>query len=263
MYSGFLTALLISLAMAAQTPVEVASPQSVPVLEDFDAGQTFVGANAAYDSGDYERAVKLYSSLLEHGIQNGHIYYNLGNAFLRNGELGRAIVSYRRCQRLLPRDEDVRANLDFARKSAQDALQAPEPSPALRTLFFWHYGLSRAELLRAVVLLNFALWGVLSLLLYFRRSEVMRWSFMVLLILLVATASSLVVRVASPGQVAVVIAQEVDAHSGTSTDTVVRFKLHAGSEVRALEVRDGWIRIALPDGQQAWIQAEHAELLTI
>jgi hypothetical protein len=199
---------------------------------------------------------------LEQGRQTGPVYYNLGNAYLRNGELGRAIASYRRAQALDPRDQDLAANLDFARQSARDALLPPGPSPLRQTLFFWHYGLSRMELIQAVVVLNLILWGVAALRLERRRSETLRWIFGTVLVLLLAVAGSLVVHWLSPMRVAVVVPQEVSAHSGTREDTVVRFKLHAGSELAVVEERDGWVRLALPDGQQGWVSAEHLELVT-
>jgi hypothetical protein len=40
---------------------------------------------------------------------------------------------------------------------------------------------------------------------------------------------------------------------------VVRFKLHAGTELRIRDSRDGWLRIGLPDGQQGWIETAWAE----
>jgi tetratricopeptide (TPR) repeat protein len=224
--------------------------------------EAFVHAAAAYEAGDYPRALALYRGLREAGHGDGHLDYDLGNAYLRNGELGKAIAAYLRAAAALPRDQDVRANLAFARKSAKDALAPPAPSPVVATLFFWHYGLGRAELAAAAAALNLLFWGFLAARLWRRRSEALRWAAIVTLILLAAVGSSLAVHLLAPARVAVVVPQEVDVRSGTSADTVVRFKLHAGTEVRALERREGWLRIALPDGQQGWLPREHAELVS-
>ena len=241
----------------APTGASPMPPAGVPPEE------LFVHANSAYEAGDHARAIALYQRLRAEGHGDGHLDYDLGNAYLRNGELGRAIASYLRAESALPRDQDLRANLAFARKSAEDALAPPEPSAVIQTLFFWHFGLGRRELLAAVAVSTFLLFGFLAARLWRPRSELLRWGAVVALLLLVATAGSLAVHLLAPTRVAVVVPQEIEVHSGTGADTVVRFKLHAGTEVRALEQREDWIRIALPDGQQGWLQAEHAELVAL
>ncbi len=245
-----------SVAPPAEVPGTPASTQTaVP-------GEAFVNANAAYEEGRYARAIALYERLLETGFENGHLHYNLGNAYLRNGELGRAIAAYRRARAFLPRDQDVRANLAFARKSARDAIAPPEPSAVQKTLFFWHHGLSRAELGKIVVVLNVLFWGVLMLRLYRRGSEVLRWTTIALLLLLLTTGTSLALRHFDPRRVAVVVPQEVDVRSGTNEAALVLFKLHAGTEVAVVDRREGALRIALPEaGRGGWIDAEHAELV--
>jgi tetratricopeptide (TPR) repeat protein len=225
-------------------------------------GEAFVNANAAYEAGDFGRAIALYEGLLERGFETGHLHYDLGNAYLRGGELGRAIASYRRSQAFLPRDQDVAANLAFARKSARDAIRPPEPGAVARTLFFWHYGLSRAELATVFAVVNLLLWTVLVLRLYRRGSELLRWTLMALAIVLVAVGASLAVHHLWTPAVAVIVPQEIDVRSGTHERDVVLFKLHAGTEVRLVDRREGALRIALPEeGQGGWIDAEHAEVV--
>ena len=246
-------------ATAGAEPValEVAPPE----LSAAEAPEVFVEANRAYEDGEYQRAVELYRSLGESGTASGHLYYNLGNAFLRNGELGRAIASYRRSQVLLPRDEDVAANLSFARQTTQDALAPPVPSPVVSKLLFWHHGLSLPELRVAALVLNVAFWLLLGVRLLRPRAESLRWLAWLFLVPLLAVVISLGVRTARPSEVAVVVPQEIQAQSGPGRDAVVRFKLHAGTEVRLKERRDDWLRVVLPDGQQGWIEARYAEVV--
>ncbi len=229
----------------------------------FEPGETFVNANTAYEAGDPGRATALYSELLDEGYDDGHIYYNLGNAFLRHGELGRAIAAYRRAASRLPRDQDLQANLSFARRSSKDALEAPAPSAVFSTLFFWHHGLSRTELGRLVLLLNLFFWGVFVARWRWSESEWLRWSFMTLLLLLAVAGTSLVVRHVFPTRIAVIVPQEIDVFNGPNEASVVRFKLHAGTEVRLEDTRPGWLRVALPDGQQGWIQKSWAEVVEL
>jgi hypothetical protein len=226
-----------------------------------DAGEVFVEANRAYEEGSYALAADGYRALVAAGVAGPAVHYNLGNALLRDGRLGAAIASYRRAAVLAPREEDLEANLRFARESARDALEPPGPGALRRTLFFWHYSLSRDEALRAAVLVEVVLFGALALLLRRRGSEPLRWLAVTAAVVLLALVGSLVVRWALPLRVAVVLPAEVEAHSGTDRETVVRFRLHAGTEVRALAARDGWVRIALPGGEQGWLPEDQVEIV--
>lgn len=260
------TALLaLSAPAVAQDQVELPGLEPVEVVQaldlesDLDPGEIWVGANLAYEERRYAEAIQLYGRLMATGYDAGHLHYNVGNASLRNGELGRAIAAYRRAQRRRPRDRDLLANLSFARKSAQDAIEPPEPSRALSTLLFWHYGLSPAELAGAAAVSSLLFWGVLALRLRWRESESLRWAALILLIPLLAVSASCAVRWALPRHSAVVIPQEIDVRSGPDPGSVVLFKLHAGTELPTVGRQDGWLRIALPTGQQGWIRGEYAE----
>src|SRR4029077_19623718 len=54
------------------------------------------------------------------GHESGPVYFNLGNAYFRAGNPGRAILNYERARRLMPRDPDLHANLGFARPGGED-----------------------------------------------------------------------------------------------------------------------------------------------
>ncbi len=229
--------------------------------DELDPAETLVNANRAYEAAQYTQAVEFYNQVLEAGAGDGRIFYNLGNAYLRNGQLGYAIAAYRRAAALRPRDQEIAANLAFARKSTRNDLAPPTASQLQQTLFFWHYRLSRSELLRLLVLANLALWAFLALRRLHPDSEVVRWLSMVALILVIAFGTSLALRLARPSRVAVVLPQEIAAHSGNDVQSVVRFKLQTGAEVRVVEARGNWLRIELPDGQQGWVEHQHAEVV--
>jgi hypothetical protein len=220
-------------------------------------------ANEAYDAGDYVVAAGLYDQLIARGVANGHVYYNRGNALLRSGRLGAAIASYLEARALAPRSSDVRANLEFARKAAKDAIAPQEPAAALRTLFFWHYSLSRRELYLLLLLVNLALWTTLAVHRLRRESELLRWASVLLAVVLLAVGTSAAVRTLAPREVAVVAHHEVEVRSGTSVDTVVRFKLHEGTEARVIEREPGFVRLRLSDGKEGWVASGDVIVATL
>ncbi len=59
------------------------------------------------------------------GQWNPALFYNLGNAYFRTGDLGRAILNYERALALDPSQPEARANLQLARDQARALELAP------------------------------------------------------------------------------------------------------------------------------------------
>ena len=73
----------------------------------------FDEANNAYAEGRYAEAAALYQSILDEQ-PDAQVYYNLGNAQFKQGELAQAILCYERALRLRPNYPDAQYNLQFA-----------------------------------------------------------------------------------------------------------------------------------------------------
>jgi len=102
--------------------------------------QVFVRALELFDSAksneDYLEASKLLESMLVDGFKNGAVYYNLGNAYFRSGEYGRAILNYRKALPYRPRDPYLKANLQQAIAAAPGKL-GESPKPWWNHVLFW------------------------------------------------------------------------------------------------------------------------------
>ena len=66
-------------------------------------------ANNHYVNNRYDEAAKIYEELLSQDNHNAYVYYNLGNTYVRQNELGKAILNYLKARQLLPRDKDLDA----------------------------------------------------------------------------------------------------------------------------------------------------------
>ena len=81
-------------------------------------------ANQAYSEGRYEDAAADYAAIIEEApiITRAYapVYYNLGNARFKQGELSQAILAYERCLRLKPTDKNAKYNLQFAQSRIVD-----------------------------------------------------------------------------------------------------------------------------------------------
>lgn len=89
---------------------------------------TFESGNTAYADGRYRDAVALYQTIIAEqpntkASEMARVYYNLGNAQFKQGELAQAILAYERALRLDPRNEDVKHNLRFAQSRITDDIK--------------------------------------------------------------------------------------------------------------------------------------------
>ena len=91
----------------------------------------------------YDKAILLYEKIIDQGgVRNAGLYYNLANAYLLKEDIGRAILNYRRAERLDGSDLNIKKNLAFARSRRIDRVEIAAQKRVLETLFFWHYDLS-------------------------------------------------------------------------------------------------------------------------
>ncbi len=223
----------------------------------------FDRANAAYAAQAYGQACDDYAALLGRGYDSAWLYYNLGNAYLRDKQLGRAIASYLRSSSRMPRDSDVRANLEFARAQTTDAVPPPEAGALTRLLLVWHYALNYYELVFVTAIVNGLFWLATGLALVYREHAAWRSVSLVLGMMLLMVGSSLAIRRLAPSTVMVVTADEIEVHSGTSYDTMVRYRLHAGTEGEVVDSEQNWLRIRLADGKQGWVAAGDVETVNL
>src|SRR5262245_45208005 len=116
--------------------------------EPGDRQRTFVRALELFDAAktpaDYRASAALLESLLSDGYRNGAVFYNLGNAYFRAGEIGRAIAAYRKAKFYRPRDPYLDANLRQALSVAPGRLAEP-PIPWWKHVLFWSGWLSFPE----------------------------------------------------------------------------------------------------------------------
>jgi len=126
--------------------------------------EQFFEANQAYKNHQFQQAVDGYRHLIKNGYENGPVHYNLGNAYFRRGDLGRAILSYERACLLIPRDNDLAFNLSHARNQTQDAYSDLQMSSL--SDFLGLGGLNRYEVFFGFVLLNFLFFSLLCIRLY-------------------------------------------------------------------------------------------------
>jgi hypothetical protein len=79
---------------------------------------TFDDANRAYEQGHAEEATKLFGQLIAERGYSAPLCFDLGNAELKAGHLGAALLNYERARYLAPDDAGINHNLQLARQQA-------------------------------------------------------------------------------------------------------------------------------------------------
>lgn len=81
-------------------------------------------AEAAYNSGNFSKAVDLYKEVIESDSVSPALYYDMGNACYKAGNLGEAILFYERAKKLDPRNKFIINNLNFVTAKVVDSNKA-------------------------------------------------------------------------------------------------------------------------------------------
>lgn len=271
----WLCMLVLSAAMLPATVV----PQGT-----HDIQQSFVAGNAAYESGDYEKAIEHYKGLVDTGVENPDLYYNLANAYYKSNNLARAVLFYERTLRLTPRDRDARENLSLLRMQLKDRQFVREQNRFMRSIVVFHSNLNPAEmftlatisyLLLCCLVIVFVFRDAPPVIAVYRRvSMVSPGRFLgltrlqdfllamgVVFVLSVTTTLSTSIKISKERgrREAVVLPAEVAVLGSPTDDATLRFRVHEGTTVIIREQSGSWLRIQLPGGLSGWVAAQAVE----
>src|SRR5881628_3917385 len=79
----------------------------------------FAKANQEYAQGHFKEAISGYETLVRAGQWSANVFYDLGNAYFRTGDFGRAILNYERALALEPHHPEATANLRLVRDKSR------------------------------------------------------------------------------------------------------------------------------------------------
>src|SRR5437763_11778818 len=79
----------------------------------------FAKANQEYAQGNFKEAIAGYGALVRAGQWNANLFYDLGNAYFRTRDFGRAILNYERALALDNHHPEATANLQIARDESR------------------------------------------------------------------------------------------------------------------------------------------------
>jgi len=254
MASAGALALMLSLTAVGTSPAE--------------AERDFAAANDKVLKGDFAEATRLYTSLLERGVENADVYYNLGNACVGLDRKVDAVVAWERALRLDPAHADARANLEVLRARLAKDVPAPAVEPGedavaladvLRPILAplppapLAWGLVLAE-----VLLAAAIWGLRKR--AGGRSALVGLALVSGLAVLLTGAVTVGHHIVRAEPLAVAKAK-TELRQGPDARFDTAGWVAPGARVRVVEADGAWRKVQQQDGTSGWISGEVLETL--
>lgn len=221
----------------------------------------------AYTDGKFSDASAAWTSIEESGQKSAKLYYNLGNAWFKQGNYPKAILNYERALRLDPSYSDARYNLEFTSNFVQDKIE-PVPEFILKSVarkVCYVMGSNAWAVIFLVLLAAALMMGLLFLLGASVGKRRAGFYCGIVLLLLSAGALSFSIWQKSDSvktDTAIVMSPvssvKSSPSSGSSKDL---FVIHEGTKVTILDEVGTWRNISLADGRQGWIPASDIEII--
>lgn len=222
-------------------------------------------AQKAYEKQQFGVAANYYERILAGGQTSAKLHYNLGNAYYKDNQLGKAIYQYELAKKLDPRDEDIKNNLRIANSKILDKIEGKENflAGAIKSgLYTMHTTTGWAWLsIGLVVFTVFCLIGfIVSTKLLLKR--VFFW------LSLISAVKFVVVLLVGFGALheqnkktrAIVTAPVVQVLNAPNESGKAKFSLHEGTKLTVLSTNEEWTSVQLANGNEGWIRTKELGL---
>lgn len=224
-------------------------------------------ANEAYAQENWNAAIKDYQTIADASVESAALWCNMGSAWYKSGNLGKAIVCYERALKLDPSYEDARYNLELLNSIKLDRIESvPELIIATWTKKIGRLLDSNAW---AVCFLVFLAVALAMALLFVLGSSVTsrRVGFFTGIVFVLFAFASLSFSIWQKNaymkaDVAIVVKPVSSVKSAPSGDSAKDFfVLHEGTKVKIVDSVGGWYNIELTDGRQGWLPSSDIEII--
>ena len=207
-------------------------------------GDSFASGNEAYASGKPADAIQRWEDLVAKKQYSEPLFFNLGNAYFKDGKTGAAILNYERALWMKPSDPDAKANLKYVRSTAglfEPTREWWQVVPQWASLEFW-------GVLACVAWFGFSC----SLILFWWKPKAgLRAVIAVFAVLLPISAAAAIIRLPDMKR-AVVQITDAPLRVAPLEKSPVTVTLKAGDIVRIENKRESFIYVETEDGKTGW-----------
>lgn len=225
----------------------------------------FEKANTAYNSGEFQQAINLYEGILQQEVHSASLYFNLANAYYKQGAVAESIFYYEKAKQLAPKDPAIQTNSRFAQNMTLDAIEIL-PTTQLQTIqnnILGVFTLSQWSFL--VLIFAWAIFLFFVLYLINRKALLKRIFFVSGMLSILFLILTFIFLQTKDGQMeknnAIVFNKEEQIWSEPNNRSELLFLLHEGTRVEILDELQGWLKIKLANGSEGWMAAEGVQPL--
>ncbi len=218
-------------------------------------------ANTAYQEKDYQKAIKIYESLVDEGLESTSLYYNLGCAYYQENNLASSILYFERAARLDPSNEDIQHNIQVVNSHLEDNIQAV-PDFFLKRWFFAFTTFTSMRNWAIISILAFII--LLFFIFIYLLSRKIRWKktgfylaicFFFLMILSITAAQSQYKKRHCTSY-AIVFEPTLTTKSSPDENSKNLFIIHEGTKVKIVDELGDWYEIKIANGSKGWTEKE-------
>ncbi len=232
------------------------------LIFQFSSAQTaFEKGNQLYQKENYTEAINNYESVLESGEHSADLYFNLGNCYYKLHKVAPAIFNYEKALQLNPNDEEIKTNLDFARKMTIDDIKVV-PKVGFTKLIndftssYYYDTWAWIAVVLAFAFLTFFVGYYVSGT-AFKKRIFFSGMFFLFLGIAVSVSSGIYEKNRIASEKPAILFSENASVKGepkaTSPETIL---LHEGTKVYVLESIANWKKIQLTDESTGWINED-------
>jgi Bacterial SH3 domain. len=215
------------------------------------------GAEENYQIGNYEKTAEIYESLIKvEKIHNPYLYYNLSNAYYRNGKIGKAVANIQRAFLLKPSDKEIKHNKHFL-----ESVSGTKQNEGLLKVFnniLEICSLNTATVTASLLLAVFLLFISLYML---KKNKKFKTAYVVSAVLFLPFAMMLIFKINDEIlTVKAVTIENIEARSGPGLNNPEIFNLQEGSVVAVLDKNSGWSYIkSSRENFEGWVENRRLE----
>ena len=225
---------------------------------------------SAYDAKDYDKAIILLeeeaSKQKESGLESAQLYYNLGNAYFRDNNVGKAILNYERAALLAPNDKDIKVNLEFSNTKIQDKFTEKDT-------FFLMSGLNAVQNLftsndwaNISIFLFIILTACLAVFFFMQHIVIKKVTFYIGIVVAILLICANIFSFRQKNKIenrqyAIILQKEVPAYNAPNSSYKESFILHSGSKVKINKEDGDWVEVEIISGAVGWVDKDALEII--
>ena len=218
-------------------------------------------ARKAYEQSHFKQAIGYYERILSEGEASANLYYNLGNAYYKDGQPGKAIYNYELARKLNPTDDDIKTNLRIANSKIVDKVDGKENflAGAIKSGVYGLFTTSGWAWLSiiAVAFTLFCIAGfIVSSKLFFKRVFFWLGLLGAIKFVLVFSIGYAALHNLNKKTQAIVIAQVVEVLNAPNESGKAKFSLHEGTKLSVLSTNEEWSSVQLANGNEGWVKTK-------